>query len=549
MVALLHDNLVQFDVDAVNLVTASYTRRWIRGGRMNDGRTGGEVKETVLGLRPFAALRVTMLVAALLLISLTTVPAQSLSKRLDKRLDTPPFDKSLWGVSVVDHGGKLLYGRNERRLFTPASNAKLIVTAVASALLPPDFTVRTSLYAAGPVIAGVLRGDLVLYGRGDPAFSRRCYATDTLIAGVCDRDPFAPLRLMADTLKARGIRQVAGDLVGDGSYFEAASLHPGWELFDLNWWYAAPVSALAFNDNSLDFVWQPGVAVGAPALISMWPDLGDVAFENRTLTVAPGGETDIGDRFFRQPGTAQVWAEGTVALDRPPRTESFAVADPNLFAARALRQTLLDAGIAVTGTTRSTTDSVRYAAARSRPPLAETVSRPVRDWIFPILNTSQNLFAEMLLKQLGKRFGGGGSWKEGLAVERRFMIDSMRIDSTEFHLSDGSGLSSENLMSPQAFTRLLRYIRAHPRFATFAPGLPQAGGTGNLRTRFFATPLAGRVRAKTGSISGVNTLAGYIERPDGKPLTFAIEVNHHAQPTRAVLAAIDSVVVEMGKGR
>ena len=155
----------------------------------------------------------------------------------------------------------------------------------------------------------------------------------------------------------------------------------------------------------------------------------------------------------------------------------------------------------------------------------------------------------MLLKQLGKRFGGGGSWKEGLAVERRFMIDSMRIDSTEFHLSDGSGLSSENLMSPQAFTRLLRYIRAHPRFATFAPGLPQAGRTGNLRTRFLATALAGRVRAKTGSISGVNTLTGYIERPDGKPLTFSVEVNHHAQPTRAVLAAIDSLVVEIGKGR
>ncbi len=355
------------------------------------------------------------------------------------------------------------------------------------------------------------------------------------------------LRLMADTLKARGVRQIQGDVVGDGSYFESASLHPGWELFDLNWWYAAPVAALAFNDNSLDFVWQPGVAVGAPALISMWPDLGDIAFENRTVTVGTGGETDIGDRFFRQPGTAQVWAEGTVALDRPPRTESFAVSDPNLFAARALRQALADAGIGVTGTTRSTTDSATYAAARARPPLAETVSRPLRDWIFPILNTSQNLYAEMLLKQLGKRFGRGGSWKEGIAVERRFLIDSVRIDSTEFSLSDGSGLSSANLISPQAFTRLLRFIRAHPRYATFAPGLPQAGGTGNLRTRFVSTPLAGRVRAKTGSIAGVNTLAGYIDRPDGKSITFAVEVNHHAQSTRVVLAAIDSVVVEMGK--
>jgi D-alanyl-D-alanine carboxypeptidase/D-alanyl-D-alanine-endopeptidase (penicillin-binding protein 4) len=155
----------------------------------------------------------------------------------------------------------------------------------------------------------------------------------------------------------------------------------------------------------------------------------------------------------------------------------------------------------------------------------------------------------MLLKQLGKRFGKAGSWTEGIAVERRFLIDSVRIDSTEFSLSDGSGLSSANLISPLAFTRLIRYIRGHPRYATFAPGLPQSGGVGNLRTRFLRTPLEGRVRAKTGSITGVNTLAGYIERPDGKVLTFAVQINHHAQPSRVVLAAIDSVVVEMARGK
>ena len=108
--------------------------------------------------------------------------------------------------------------------------------------------------------------------------------------------------------------------------------------------------------------------------------------------------------------------------------------DPNLFTARALRQVLQEAGIAITGTTRSTTDSMLYRPARSTPPLAEITSRPLRDWIFPILNRSQNWFAEMLLKQLGRQFGRGGSWTEGLAVERRFLIDSVRVDSTEFSL-------------------------------------------------------------------------------------------------------------------
>jgi D-alanyl-D-alanine carboxypeptidase/D-alanyl-D-alanine-endopeptidase (penicillin-binding protein 4) len=153
----------------------------------------------------------------------------------------------------------------------------------------------------------------------------------------------------------------------------------------------------------------------------------------------------------------------------------------------------------------------------------------------------------MLLKQLGKQFGRGGSWPEGLEVERRFLIDSVRVDSTQISLSDGSGLSSTNLVSPVAFTQILGFIRRHPGYATFAPGLPQAGATGSLRNRFVGTPLSGRVRGKTGSISRVNSLSGYIELDRGRFLTFSVQANHHAQPGRAILGVIDSVVVEMAK--
>ncbi|HEU5303387.1 MAG TPA: D-alanyl-D-alanine carboxypeptidase/D-alanyl-D-alanine-endopeptidase [Gemmatimonadales bacterium] len=492
---------------------------------------------------------VRWLAALIALAALTPawVTAQgNLQRRLDRRLDAPPFNRQLWGVALVDENGRLLYGRNESRLFIPASNTKLVVSAVAAALLPPDWTVKTSLYG-GPVVGGVLLGDLVLYGRGDPTMDQRCYATDSTLAGVCDTDPFARLRQMVDSLKSKGVQMVAGDVVGDGSYFEPIMVHPNWESFDLNWWYAAPVSGLGFHDNSVDFTWQPGSAPGAPAVITMSPDLGDIGFENRTLTVPAGGESDIGDRFFRHPGTLNIWAEGTVALDNPRRTESFALPDPNLYAARALRQALADAGIAVAGTTRSTTDSTLYAALRSTAPLAEARSRPLRDWIFPILNTSQNWFSEMLLKQLGKQFGRGGSWPEGLDVERRFLIDSVRVDSTQISLSDGSGLSSSNLISPLAFTQILRFMRRHAHYAAFAAGLPQAGGTGSLRNRFTATPLAGRVRAKTGSIARVNSLSGYIELPGGRALAFSVLANHHAQPSRAILAAIDSLVVDMAR--
>ena len=393
----------------------------------------------------------------------------------------------LWGVALVDEKGALLYGRNQRQLFIPASNTKLVVAAVASALLPPDWTVRTSLYAAGRSVGGVLQGDLVLYGRGDPTFGKPLLRAPTPSPKAPARPTRSPACASWPTASARAASaRSAATWWATAATSSRPLVHPDWEAFDLNWWYAAPVSGLGFNDNSVDFTWSPGTAAGAPAVITMSPDLGDVVFENRTVTVPAGGRSDIGDRFFREPGTLNVWAEGTVALDQPPQHRVVRDAGSRTcIAARALRQVLQQAGIAITGTTRSTTDSTAATGRPGRPPpLAEVTSRPLRDWIFPILNPSQNWFAEMLLKQLGRQFGRAGSWPEGLAVERRFLIDSVRVDSTEFSLGDGSGLSSGNLMSPLAFTQILRFIRAHPRARTFLAGLPQAGGVGSLRSRF-----------------------------------------------------------------
>jgi D-alanyl-D-alanine carboxypeptidase/D-alanyl-D-alanine-endopeptidase (penicillin-binding protein 4) len=190
-----------------------------------------------------------------------------------------------------------------------------------------------------------------------------------------------------------------------------------------------------------------------------------------------------------------------------------------------------------------------YEIVRRGMPLAEVTSRPLRDWIFPILNTSQNWYAEMTLKQLGKQFGRAGSWDEGLRIERRFLIDSVGVDSTQIALSDGSGLSASNLVSPLAFTQILRFIRSHPRYATFAAGLPRSGQRGTLKNRFVGTPIEGKVRAKTGSISRTNTLSGFVELGSGKVMTFSIQANHHALPGSVILAQLDSVVVEMAKGR
>jgi D-alanyl-D-alanine carboxypeptidase/D-alanyl-D-alanine-endopeptidase (penicillin-binding protein 4) len=452
-------------------------------------------------------------------------------------------------VYALDDRGRVQVDHNGQQFAVPASNTKLVVTATAAVLLAPDFRARTSVYTNGTVTDGVLQGDVILYGRGDPTFSSRCFRADSLAPGACDSS-FVPMRALADSLRARGIRRITGRVIGDGSYFEPTMIHWNWGSFDLNWWYAAPVSGLAFNDNAIDFAITPGAGVDQPPFITWTPDLGLIRFENRARTVPADSSTTIGDNFFRQPGTWDIWAEGTVALGRRPWVESFAVPDPNLYAARALAHALQERGIAIEGGSVSTTDSLAFRSARCcGAPLADYLGRPLPDIIFPILNTSQNTFAEYLLKILGRELKGEGSWAAGLGVERSFLIDSVGLDSTAFALDDASGLSAGNLVTPAAFVRLLRYMARHPKAAPFLAALPRAGGPGSLRSRFVGTPLEGRVVAKTGSIHRVNTISGYIERPGASRITFSIQANAHTAPTRQILAQLDSIVVAIGTAK
>src|SRR5262245_1822899 len=477
----------------------------------------------------------------------SSLTAQSLQQRLNRLLDTPPFNRATWNIYAEDDHGRVLFTRNGDRFSVPASNTKLVVAATATVLMPADYRARTSVYANGTVTNGVLQGDLILYGRGDPTWSERCYSVDTLAAGACD-STWTTVDAIADSLRTRGIKRVTGRIVGDGSYFESTITHWNWSAFDLNWWYAAPVSGLGFHDNSVDFQITPGPLVDAPPVVSWNPDLNLFTFENRARTVPADSSTTIGDNFFRKPGTMDIWAEGTVALGRTPWIESFALPDPNLYAARALSASLRKKGIAVEGGVASTVDSMEYRSLRCcGSPLVEYLGRPLSDIVFPILNTSQNWFAEMLLKTVGRQVGDTGSWAKGLDVEKRFLIDSVKVDSTAFSLQDGSGLAAGNLVTPHAFVQLLAYMYRHPKRAPFLAALPRAQQLGSLLRRFQNTPLEGRVLAKTGSINRVNTLSGYVEKANGRGITCSIQVNAHDVRTRQMLAQIDSVVVQLGR--
>jgi len=488
-----------------------------------------------------------LILASLTISAAVSLQAQNVEKRVSRLLDQPPFNRATWNIYAQDNRGRVLLNRNGDRFSVPASNTKLVVAATATVLLPADYRARTSVYANGTITSGVLHGDLIVYGHGDPTWSERCYTIDTLAPGGCD-STWTAVDAIAESLRARGIRRVTGRIVGDGSYFEPLLVHPSWNTFDLNWWYAAPVSGLGFHDNSVDFQITPGPAVDAPPAITWTPDLSLFTFENRARTVPADSSTTIGDNFFRKPGTLDIWAEGTVSLSRSPWIESFALPDPSLYAARAVEISLKKKGISVGGGAASTTDSMAFRSLRCcGSPVVEYRGRPLPDIVFPILNSSQNWFAEMLLKLLGREVGDTGSWEKGLDVEKRFLIDSVKIDSTAFALEDGSGLAAGNLVTPHAFVQLLAYMYRHPKRAPFLAGLPHAQQRGSLLKRFAGTPLEGHVLAKTGSIDRVNTLSGYVERADGRVITFSIQANAHDVPTRQMLAQIDSIVVQLAR--
>ena len=449
-----------------------------------------------------------------------------LAARIAAAVDRPPLDRVHWGIIVQDpQTGEVLYERNADRLFVPASNLKLVVATTAATLLPEDFRARTSLYASGQVRRGVLEGDLVLYGRGDPGISGR-YHDDRMLA---------VWESLADSLAARGIRRIRGGVVADESWFDSTHVHGDWEEYDQLWWYAAPVSALGFNDNSIDFRIAPG-DLGEPARIEWQPATSFFTLDNRSRTVAAGGERTLD--FARGAGDTII-AYGEVPTDARAWTEYFAVQDPARYAATVFREVLETRGIQVDRDDVRVVRAPDRSVARANPvELAGYDSAPLADLIFPILNSSQNWFAEQLLKTLGRETGAGGSWEAGLEVEERFLIERVGLDESEFDLRDASGLSAGNVITPRALARVLMYARTLDAVRDAMP--VSAAERGSLRSRL--TDLPGRVRAKTGGIRNVDALAGYVTTDAGRELVFVVIGNGTAFPGATVRAAIDDVV-------
>lgn len=430
------------------------------------------------------------------------------------------------GILVVSlDRGDTLFALNPDMPLAPASNMKLYTTAAALYYLGPEFRYSTYALADGEIVDGILYGDLILYGTGDPAISSR------MLPGA-----LTPLRALADSLVANGIREITGNVIGDGSYFDDQWIGNGWkEQYRLDT-YSAPVGALSLAENVVSLGVVPG-APGEPAQIRTTPETSGLLINNRVTTVSSGG-TRI--RFAYDPTGLVI--EGQIVRGHPGVARTLPVTDPANYAAAAFRSVLEEAGVKVGGSV----NTIRVAAASpirrgertqgddSGSPVPPRVvgihlSPSLREVVTVTNHFSQNLYAEALFKTVGRVVLGEGSFEAGARAVQYFLECEKPFDFTGMNLVDGSGLSPDNRVTARSTVHLLDLMRRTEVGEVFMESLPMAasrqGGAHSLRNRMAATPAANNLRAKTGTISNVSSLSGYVRAANGELLAFSILVN------------------------
>ncbi|MGH9787497.1 MAG: D-alanyl-D-alanine carboxypeptidase/D-alanyl-D-alanine endopeptidase [Candidatus Acidiferrales bacterium] len=518
--------------------------------------------------------RIAKLVGALLLAVCLALPALAqepgeaeLARRINEIVSQPEAARGFWGIEVyAPQRGRSLYSLNADRYFTPASVTKLFTTAAALDLLGPDYRFRTVVGTRGRIDReGYLHGSLFFVGAGDPDLAGCSLPYDP--ARNRDEQPCdvtAVLDRLAAQVAERGVRAVSGDLVVDQTLFAPEPYGNAWAVGDLAWGYGAPVRALSLGDNVLTLRVEPAAAGERPderGRITWEPATRFYTIENRTWTAAPGAETLLYVR--RDPGNRTLEVSGSIAGDHKGRTLRVALEEPSEIIAELFREALARRGVRLQGAL-----GAEYAPSPPRtaqPPgslpvvLAEHVSLPLVEDIRLINKNSQNLHAEMLMRLLGRQQPprsrlrdrprrlyeppprrGDGSSEAGVEVLRAWLANA-GINPEEVAVRDGSGLSRSNLVTPQAVVELLKFAQGRPWWELFRDSLPVAGLDGTLKERMKDQPTRARIRAKTGTLSDANGVAGYVETQAGETLVFAIFVNHHRLDDRKVLELIDSV--------
>jgi D-alanyl-D-alanine carboxypeptidase/D-alanyl-D-alanine-endopeptidase (penicillin-binding protein 4) len=420
------------------------------------------------------------------------------------------------GVHVVDaRSGSVLYARNADRAYRAASNAKLATAASALDRLGLDYEFETVLIADGTIEDGVLRGDLVFRGSGDPTIGGR----------YDDEDAETVFRRWAKVLRARGIRSVSGTVVVDDRFFDREPRHPDWARYDAWKWYYTTVGAASINDNCVTIRVTPGAAVGAPAALQFIP----AAAPLRPLDICKTSSKTHSIWFDRKAGSDIVKVGGYCKAGTKGYEGLVSVPDPARYTAAVLRSVLVDEGIAVRGRARVVEEGEPRPAADAEVLCTRRVA------LAPVLRTmlrrSHNHYAEQVFKTLGAEECGVGSAESGAEAVTGTLRSLGFADGT-FNIADGSGLSREDKLPPALITALLTRSAAGRDQEFFASLLAVPGEDGTLHARLTEEPYRSAVRAKTGYIDGTGALSGYAQTRTGRRVAFSILVNDDHSPGR-----------------
>ncbi|MCO6509187.1 MAG: D-alanyl-D-alanine carboxypeptidase/D-alanyl-D-alanine-endopeptidase [Aridibacter famidurans] len=469
--------------------------------------------------------------------SATALPL--LRTRISMTVASPALRRGTVGIKIISlDSGETVYERDAEKYFMPASNMKSFTVAAALERFGPEHRFTTSVYAPSKPEGGVVKGDLIIFGRGDPAFSWRYNGGDWLIA----------IDSLADKLIAAGVSRIDGNIVGDGSYFNTEAVPFGWEWDDLQWYYGAEVSALSVNDNVVVMKVSPSTTGLAP-LVTFEPASSLFRVVNTAKTV-PGGERKT-LKIAKRPKDNVYEISGSLPSGDPGFSGTVAISNPPQVFADLLKQRLALKGVTVTGNALGVDRFDRGGEPLKTEELVELVSHPSPPLRIIAENTmkpSQNLYTEILLRSLGEITGDPSDLRrtsedKGMAVINDLLVKAgVPLDSVVQY--DASGLSRHNLITPNASAMLFKYLDTARYSAFWKNSLTIGGVDGTLRRRFKGTSASGNVRGKTGTIDQVSALSGYVTSKAGERFAFAIITNGIPDAGTRV-SAIDEIVLQL----
>ena len=465
------------------------------------------------------------------------VGSAALPQRLDAIFGDTTLAHGHWGVLIrsLDRD-ETIYAHNEQRLFVPASNQKILTGAAILETLGPDYRYTTTIAASGPITNGVLDGSLLVIGTGDPTFSSRFYDEP--------RDAF---RAWADSLRAVGVTRVTGGIIAVDTAFAGPTLGEGWMWDDLLGSASAPYGALQFNENVLRLELFPSRTDLQPALVVVRPATQAVRILNDTRTVPAGSVTNL--RYLRDDVGTGIVIHGEIAADSDGASRTFAVQDPAAYFAGVLRETLREQGISIEGQVFHHTELEPYD-----PTLFNTWalfvhhSPPLSEILAGMMKPSQNQLAETMLVTVGREVLGDATADGGAAVVDS-LLTAWDVQPRRYRMADGSGLSRYDLVSPTMLVRVLEHMDLSDHREAWIAALPIAGRDGTLENRMRDAPLFERVVAKTGSLSGVRSLSGYLTTQSGERIVFSMLMNNYAVSTAVVDRAVETALAEIATAR